>query len=521
MFKVKFRIKNYRCFGDVPQEFELNEGVTALLGTNNSGKSATLKLFYELRELWHTLQNYSQFDSFVRAGNHRIYFHALNVLDQHEIFNHFTGRPIEIDIIFQNIIFKILINKDGGDIYANFRSFFVDDADITFYGFTSPTMAVLSKEGKGRESFDMAPLFGLFNILGRVVYIPAYRNLINVGGLENYYDVRIGESFIKNWNEWQNGNIKSNNAAIGKVIKNIRDLFGYFELNISASQDSKTIKFTVDEKPYSLEELGSGLPQFVLVFATVALREPVPSFVFIDEPESNLHPSLQIKFINSLGAFASNGIVFSTHSLGLARIANYEYSVVRSANETKIRPFVRTENFAALLGELGFNAYRDIGYDKILLVEGPSDASVFQELLKRWGKDARVVILVLGGSTMINGRNGALLAELTRFGVEICCWIDSEKKSSSSSLEEDRKRFEEECTKLRIKIGISERRAIENYFPEYAIRAVAGGSISALEPYEKLKPEAHWPKANDWKIAMEMKKDDLDGTDLGAFLNSI
>jgi hypothetical protein len=41
--------------------------------------------------------------------------------------------------------------------------------------------------------------------------------------------------------------------------------------------------------------------------------------------------------------------------------------------------------------------------------------------------------------------------------------------------------------------------------------------VSALDPYEK----KGWPKVNNWRIALEMSKADLDATDLGQFLGRL
>ena len=75
------------------------------------------------------------------------------------------------------------------------------------------------------------------------------------------------------------------------------------------------------------------------------------------------------------------------------------------------------------------------------------------------------------------------------------------------------------CGELGINCLILERRATENYFPEAAIGAVYGGSVGAFGPYEK--PPSGWSKARNWRVAREMAKNDLAGTDLGIFLEAL
>src|SRR6266568_8449076 len=52
MIDVELVVRNYRCFGDEPVHLRIADGFTALVGTNNSGKSSLLRLLYEIRPLF-------------------------------------------------------------------------------------------------------------------------------------------------------------------------------------------------------------------------------------------------------------------------------------------------------------------------------------------------------------------------------------------------------------------------------------------------------------------------------------
>jgi predicted ATPase len=53
---ISIEIKNCRCFPEPSRAtFLLDRGVTALVGKNNAGKSALLKFFYELRDVFRNL----------------------------------------------------------------------------------------------------------------------------------------------------------------------------------------------------------------------------------------------------------------------------------------------------------------------------------------------------------------------------------------------------------------------------------------------------------------------------------
>jgi predicted ATP-dependent endonuclease of OLD family len=65
---LSIQVKNYRCFSDEhPARFELRKGMHAFIGTNNSGKSSLLKLFYDFRDLFRTLRDVNRVVSTIRS----------------------------------------------------------------------------------------------------------------------------------------------------------------------------------------------------------------------------------------------------------------------------------------------------------------------------------------------------------------------------------------------------------------------------------------------------------------------
>jgi hypothetical protein len=118
---------------------------------------------------------------------------------------------------------------------------------------------------------------------------------------------------------------------------------------------------------------------------------------------------------------------------------------------------------------------------------------------------------------MINGKSAYEIGELKRITNEIYCWIDSEKSSKEDELPKNRKEFLEVCKNLGIKAIVSERRAIENYFSDSAIKKVLGSDYGALGEYNK----ANWPKEKNWLITQNMSFDEIKNTDLGKFLQEI
>ena len=205
------------------------------------------------------------------------------------------------------------------------------------------------------------------------IYIGPFRNAVNTGA-GRYYDVSVGTEFITTWHEWKTGENKAAALAVERVTEDIRRIFGFKKLEIAASQRLSTLQVAVNGKPYKLRELGAGLAQFILVFGTAAFRNP--EYIFVDEPELNLHPSLQVDFLTSLGSYAKEGIVFATHSIGLARtVGDRIYSLKRRNEEVQCSLFEQTPNYAEFVGELSFSSFKELGCSQILLVEGVTDVS--------------------------------------------------------------------------------------------------------------------------------------------------
>jgi hypothetical protein len=163
-----------------------------------------------------------------------------------------------------------------------------------------------------------------------------------------------------------------------------------------------------------------------------------------------------------------------------------------------------------------------MGCDRILLVEGVNDVKTVQQLLRLVRKEHSTVILPLGGDQLAAGGREIELHELTRLSSRIFALADSEAINASAGPSARRTRFQEICRKVGIDLCITERRAIENYFPESAVKAALGTNFRALGPYESLKDSSNpWSKSDSWKIARQMSLDDIAKMDLGMFITRI
>lgn len=320
---INITIKNYRCFSqEKPLHIELTQGFLALVGINNSGKSAFLKFFYEFRDLFYKASVSSNFQASLlgfqslKLGN--------NINDIDEIFSNFNNENISVEVSISHISKSTNGQLPDSIIFDIPRSREAFKTNIKISGNTlkvNPNQTLSSDRNVYLQISNilvyMEPYFDIFKKLSSIVYIGPFRNAINIGGSDNYFDTRIGQQFISQWDNFKSGDSKSNIKATLKLTQDIGSIFRFQSLEINADINNKNLNVIINGKPYKLDELGSGLAQFIVILANIAITHP--SWILIDEPELNLHPSLQIDFLTTLASYSTDGVIFATHNLGLAR----------------------------------------------------------------------------------------------------------------------------------------------------------------------------------------------------------
>jgi predicted ATPase len=523
--RVDIELKNYRCFPDShPARFSLGRKFVGFIGVNNSGKSTVLRSFYELRNF------YGRFASptgnilqlLTRTRTETIEF--LGVMDPDEVFSNTNMRDIEIRFTLdleepeeQHLPVPARLSMR---IERRTRRLSFQVEDLPSLGPNVGWDENLLVHN-GAPILDFGPWFEIFSWLASSLYIGPFRNAIN-SGAGAYYDLGVGTAFISEWDTYKSGPNRSQNRAALELTAEIQRIFELVSLDINASHDNQTLLLTINGQPYRLEEVGGGLAHFVIVLASAATRRP--PFIVIDEPELNLHPSLQLDFLLTLASFAQQGVLFSTHSIGLARATGeVVYSVRRiESGISEIRELEGTPRLAEFLGELSLSGYQELGFNKVLLVEGPKDVTALQRLLRLYRIEHEVVLLTLGGGTLINARSEAQLEEIKRLTPNVFALLDSEKNSPTAELDAERSGFVETCGRVGITCRVLERRALENYFVDRAVKEVKGEKYRELGPYERLEDtEYPWAKDENWRIAGAMLSEELEGTDLHSFLETL
>jgi predicted ATPase/5S rRNA maturation endonuclease (ribonuclease M5) len=280
-------------------------------------------------------------------------------------------------------------------------------------------------------------------------------------------------------------------------------------------ENTIALQFSRGNGPWvEAEQRGLGL-QDLLVLIYFAF-EPKSQILLIEEPESHIHPDMQRRLLVSFKNDTDKQYLFSTHSnifLNNAlvdRVFSTRFAGTITVNDETAR--------ASLLDDLGYSVADNLVSDLVVLVEGPSDGAVLEELFVKQGlyRKYEVKIWPLGGDIM-DQIDLSVMSERYK----VIALIDRDPKSAKV-----RRRFERRCNDLSIPVHRLMRYSIENYFSVAALRTVFGAQIPALVTAIDLKVKLEDQiqinvKNNNRRLARAMSLSDISGTDLEAFLATV
>jgi hypothetical protein len=337
------------------------------------------------------------------------------------------------------------------------------------------------------------------------------------------YGIQFGQSFIAQWEALKKGTRHSvlvANAIQAMIAKFLN--VPTIEITVSASNE---IRLSWQARTFRLSELGHGIGQLLFFLMTFYQRRP--KTLLIDEPEIGLHPALQVQLLDSVAEMVGGQIMFATHSLGLARTRASVVMCVRNTPDGSIaEPFEKLSasgsRYPEMLGEMSFATWAEFGAEQVLIVEGVTDIQAVAQLLRKLGKEQRVMLLPMAGSQLIDANRAHLLNEFSRFNVPVTVMLDSEKNFEDEPLEPQRQAFLQACAKHKINTFVLRKRALENYWTERAVKEAIGESAVGLQAYQRLADlRTNWAKRDNWRIAAKVTKEELLASDLGAFLNDL
>ncbi|NJL19016.1 MAG: AAA family ATPase [Bdellovibrionaceae bacterium] len=298
----------------------------------------------------------------------------------------------------------------------------------------------------------------VFRSLEHTLFFGPHRSLHHGAALPGQ-DTRSGAEFAERWREAKQKHPERVRGLLEEISGDLCRLFRFREFHADVDENG-SVELRVDGERMGLSDLGSGIGQAFLLLAQAAAEEP--DYVLIDEPECHLHPACQVDFVTLLGSHARYGVIAATHNLGLARsISEHIYEIKREPEAGAARLELLDETGGRLsqrLGELDFAAHRRMGCTKVLLVEGPRRSRRTPAAGQR-GDGRSVVLLPLGGSSMINGRRADELGEIRKICPNVYALIDSERDRAGAPVSIPHREFLEACRHHGIDAHALERRS--------------------------------------------------------------
>jgi energy-coupling factor transporter ATP-binding protein EcfA2 len=494
MFPLTIGLQNYRAFAmDAPIEFTIHEGITFLVGVNNIGKSALIRAFFELRPVIDTAKLRDAKGNMERIASN---------LSFHLLANRSTaGRPIYVTFRHGEVGWNLEISPLGDDPHTN-------NLQVKYFRVGNPPPELLTT---------------VDSLFHRSMYVGPFRSpAVQVS--DTLYDIRIGRNFVQDWDTWANGPRIDHSQQVESLIQQLRTLFGLHHFGVTVSQDSTQLYVTTDDGRFSLGELGDGIAHYVIVLGNAMIKNP--AFIYIDEPEIGLHPRMQEIFVRALASKANQGVIATSHSVGLARsVADRLLTLTRDKQgHRRFAPFGehQTDSLIQSISELGYSPYAEIGGNHLLLVEGRTDIKCFREILRKFGLEQHFLIWSLNGSDWIKADPSKVadeLNELKRLNARsISVIFDGEQTTANAQLSTQLRRFRDLCITLGFHVFPTDRHSTENYITQAALDQIAPNH-TALQPFEPFGANTpKWDKSKNWLIFEKMHRRDFTGTGLEEFL---
>lgn len=466
----------YRSVGDEPALIDLRKRLTVVVGANNSGKSNVLTGLLALRQNNGSLPASSPMDRHLR--DNRLSPHVIADLEL-EGGDTFPGKS-------HGDILRFVREVDGSEVrwvetpfpsmeFDAFNRYFRRLRNRYFTGVPSPQELANAHAEVAQHLWQPA-----IAAMPSVVFIPQHRQ-VTTGAA---YSID-GAGIVDLLASWQHPEIGAD-ADVEKFLKVqtlLRALLHLPSVDLEVSHDKRTILVKRDGLRLPLQSYGTGIHQLIVL--AVAVLSHSRALLCLEEPETNLHPTLQREFLRFLLSDTDNQYLISTHSHALIEpTPKTDILHVSLQGHVTVPRLIQTPTDAlGILRDLGVRASDLLQANAVIWVEGPSDRIYLNKWLSLIAPDLvetiHYSVMFYGGRLLSHlslerdaADAAAELIRLLRINQHAAIVIDSDRRSPRSHLNETKRRIAQEAADQGVYCWITDGREIENYLSSEAISAV-------------------------------------------------
>ncbi len=478
--------------------------INIFIGKNNSGKSNVLRFIKTLSD---NITDLSKFPNDLKNNHHR---NNQNTVLHLPVKGAFFVEKNQINSIYTNNHYRTFNDSEfilkfqlGSTKILNLNEIFSTLKDlVNLFPFMPSNLSGGNYNGQLIEiESRMQPIVIKYiqDAFKNVIYIPHLRFISETHKIAESTSLIDGSNIISELHKMQTPltGEELNKVKFNKIKELISDLL-YTQVEVEIPPEKDHIIVTINNTRLPLDFFGTGIHQLVLICSALVVHEN--SIFCIEEPENNLHPELQRKFLNFLDK--TNNIYFiTTHSNVF--IENYMsrtiYHVNHDTEKSTIEYCDTNLKGYLILDALGYKASDILQTNGIIWVEGPSD----RILITKWIKlldpnlipDVHFTIMYYGGKLLSNLSFDAEkltneLVPLHKINKNIFIIMDRDGFSSVQKLNKTKRRVNDEIGEG--KYWVTKGREIENY--------ITGSSISNWLKIESLELDP------DTKIGEQIKK---------------